>query len=63
MWESNPRYTSAQLYDTGETNLTREKVEENGEGWWFGDSILHWGGMNSVPIEDMSIFTPVLWHG
>lgn len=33
MWESNPRYTSAQLYDTGETNLTREKVEENGEGW------------------------------
>lgn len=31
MWESNPRYTSAQLYDAGETNLTREKQKKTGK--------------------------------
>ena len=58
MWESNPRYTSTQRYDAGEINLTREKAEENGEGWQFGDSVLHCNRVNSVPIEDMPIFYP-----
>lgn len=33
MWKSNLRHTSTQRYDAGEINLTREKAEENGEGW------------------------------